>query len=82
MRRTFAFLQHRSLISASTLKTQQPFSARSRKMASGFNGPGLPDGTFSCQEYQFGYISEGLVMENVDIFYGHLEYFKAIWYIL
>jgi hypothetical protein len=34
---------------------------------------GLPDGLFSNQKYQFGYILEGLRMENAGIFYGHLE---------
>jgi hypothetical protein len=29
---------------------------------------GLPDGLFSNQKYHFGYILEGLGMENVDIF--------------
>jgi hypothetical protein len=43
---------------------------------------GLPDGIFSYQKSQFGYISERLGMENVDIFYGHLEYIEAIWYML
>jgi hypothetical protein len=37
-------------------------------------GPGLPDGLFSDQKYQFGYILEGLRMENARIFHGHLEY--------
>jgi hypothetical protein len=27
-------------------------------------------------------IFQGLRLENVDIFYGHLEYFKNIWHIL
>jgi hypothetical protein len=27
-------------------------------------------------------LSEGLAMEDVGIFYGHLVYFMAIWYIL
>jgi hypothetical protein len=31
---------------------------------------------------QFGSIMEGLRMEKAGIFYGHLEYFKVIWYIL
>jgi hypothetical protein len=44
--------------------------------------PGLPDGLFSNQKYQFGYIFEGLRMENAGIFYGHLEYFLVIWYML
>jgi hypothetical protein len=42
---------------------------------------GLPDGLFSYQKTQFGYILEGLGMETVGIFYEHLEYFSAIWYI-
>jgi hypothetical protein len=44
--------------------------------------PGLPDGFFSNQKFQFGQILEGLRWENVDIFYGHLKYFADIWYIL
>jgi hypothetical protein len=44
--------------------------------------PGLPDGFFSNQKYQFWYILEGLGMDIVGIFYGHLEYFTAIGYIL
>jgi hypothetical protein len=28
------------------------------------------------------YILESLGMENVGMFYGHLEYCKAIWYML
>jgi hypothetical protein len=44
--------------------------------------PGLPDGLFSyLKKSKFGYILEGLGMENV-IFYDHLEYFMAISYIL
>jgi hypothetical protein len=37
----------------------------------------LPDGLFSNQKSQFGYILEGLGMENV-VFYGHFGYFTAI----
>jgi hypothetical protein len=43
---------------------------------------GLPDGIFSNQKSQFGYILEGLAIEDVGIFYGDLLYFTAIWYIL
>jgi hypothetical protein len=39
----------------------------------------LPDGLFSNQKSHFGYILEGLGMENIFIFYDHLEYFIAIW---
>jgi hypothetical protein len=42
----------------------------------------LPDGLFSNQKDQFGYILEGQRVENAGIFYGHLEYFTVIWYIL
>jgi hypothetical protein len=54
---------------------------------SGHNGkgnfvPGLPDGLFSNQKFQFGKIFEGLRWEKMDIFYGHLGYFMTIWYIL
>jgi hypothetical protein len=34
---------------------------------------GLPDGISSNQKSQFGKILEGLGMEKVGIFYGHLE---------
>jgi hypothetical protein len=44
--------------------------------------PGLPDGFFSNQKSQFGKILEGLRWENVNIFYGHLEYFTNFWDIL
>jgi hypothetical protein len=44
--------------------------------------PGLPDSFFSNQKSQFGQILQGPRLENVDIFYGHLEYFTDIWYIL
>jgi hypothetical protein len=37
---------------------------------------------FQNQKYQFGYILEGLRLENVNIFYGNLEYFIDIWDIL
>jgi hypothetical protein len=36
---------------------------------------GLPDGFFSNQKSQFGKILDDPRLENVDIFYGHLEYF-------
>jgi hypothetical protein len=41
-------------------------------------GAGLPDGLVSNQKSQFGYILEGLRLENVDIFYGYFEYFRDI----
>jgi hypothetical protein len=40
----------------------------------------LPDGLFSNQKSQFGQILEGFGMENVGLFFDHLEYFMAIWY--
>jgi hypothetical protein len=43
---------------------------------------GLPDGLFSYQKSQFGYILDGLGMEIVGIFYEHFEYYMRIWYIL
>jgi hypothetical protein len=43
---------------------------------------GLPDGIFAYQKSNFGNILEGLGMDNVGIFYCHLVYFIAIWYIL
>jgi hypothetical protein len=33
---------------------------------------------FQTKKSQFGQILEGLTMENVGIFYGHLEYFTAM----
>jgi hypothetical protein len=39
----------------------------------------LPDGLFSNKKSQFGEILEGLIWEIVVIFYGHLEYYMAIW---
>jgi hypothetical protein len=41
-----------------------------------------PDGIFSYQKYNFGYVLEGLGMENFGIFYVHFLYFMVIWYIL
>jgi hypothetical protein len=32
------------------------------------SGAGLPDGVFSKQKYQFGFILEGLWMENAGLF--------------
>jgi hypothetical protein len=40
---------------------------------------GLPDGFFSNQKSQIGKILEGPRLENVVIFYGHLEHFTDIW---
>jgi hypothetical protein len=37
----------------------------------------FPDGSFSYQKSQFGYILEGLGMKNVGIFYDHSEYFHG-----
>jgi hypothetical protein len=44
-------------------------------------GLGLPDGIFSNQKSQFGQILEGLGMKKDGIFFGHLKYITAIWYI-
>jgi hypothetical protein len=43
---------------------------------------GLPDGLFSNQKSKFGKILEGLAMEDVGIFYGHLVHFMVFCYIL
>jgi hypothetical protein len=43
---------------------------------------GLPDGFFSFKKSHFAKILECLGMENVGMFYDHLEYFTALWYIL
>jgi hypothetical protein len=37
--------------------------------------PGLPDGIFSNQKSKFEKILEGLGMENVDLFFCHLDFF-------
>jgi hypothetical protein len=42
----------------------------------------LPDGIFSNQKSKFEKFLDGLAMVDVGIFYGHLVYFTAIWYIL
>jgi hypothetical protein len=44
--------------------------------------PGLPDGFFSNQKSKFGQRLVGLRWENVNIFWGHLEYYTDIWDIL
>jgi hypothetical protein len=43
---------------------------------------GLPDGLFSNQKSKFGKNLEGLAMEHVGIFYGHLVHFTVFCYIL
>jgi hypothetical protein len=43
---------------------------------------GLPDGLFSNQKSKFGLILEGLVMEEVAMFYGLLVHFTVFRYIL
>jgi hypothetical protein len=53
--------------------------------SSGHRVPGLPEGLFSNQKSQNEYILAGVGMENVSIFYDHLEYFPAtlaVWYSL
>jgi hypothetical protein len=44
--------------------------------------PGLPDGLYSNQKIPIWVNLVGLGMENDGIFYGRLEYFTVIWYIL
>jgi hypothetical protein len=41
-------------------------------------GPGLPDGLFSNQKFKFGQILEGLALEDVGLFYGHMVHLKDI----
>jgi hypothetical protein len=38
---------------------------------------GLPDGLFSNQKCKFGNILEGLAMQDVGMFYGHLVHFTV-----
>jgi hypothetical protein len=54
-----------------------PFDSKSQTLlpTKGEIQAGLPDGLFSNQKYQFGLILQGLRLENIDIFSGHLEYF-------
>jgi hypothetical protein len=42
----------------------------------------LPDGLFSNQKSQFGKILECLRWENIDSFYGHLEYLQTLGYLM
>jgi hypothetical protein len=42
----------------------------------------LPDGLFSNQKSTFVYTLEGLAMEDVGIFYGHLVHYTVFCYIL
>jgi hypothetical protein len=42
---------------------------------------GLQDGILSYQKSQFGYILEGLGMENFGIFYCRWINFMGIWYL-
>jgi hypothetical protein len=42
--------------------------------------PGLPDGIFAYQTYQFGYILDGFGMENIAKFACYLVYFMTNWY--
>jgi hypothetical protein len=43
----------------------------------------MPDGVyFQTKKSQLGQIFEGLVMDDVGLFYGVLVYFMAMWYIL
>jgi hypothetical protein len=46
------------------------------------NSPGLPDDIFSFQKSGFWYIFEDIGMENASTFYGYLEYFIDLCYIL
>jgi hypothetical protein len=43
---------------------------------------GLPDVLYSNQKFQLGKNFQGLKLENVDIFYGHLEHCEFIWHIV
>jgi hypothetical protein len=40
---------------------------------------GLPDGIFAYRKSQFGYILEGLGVDNVGILYGHSVYVHLIY---
>jgi hypothetical protein len=42
----------------------------------------LPDGLFSNQRNKFGKIFEGLALEDVGVFYGHVVHFTVFCYIL
>jgi hypothetical protein len=64
------------------IRVQRIFAQEERDMLFEACPPGLPDGIFSNQKYHFGLILEGLAMEDVGIFYGHLVYITVILYIL
>jgi hypothetical protein len=51
-------------------------------LLAGCVGTGLPDGFFSEKIPVWVYTLEYLGMENVVIFFGHLDYFTTIGYIL
>jgi hypothetical protein len=44
-------------------------------------GAGLPDGIFSYQKSEFGYILNGPGMDFAGIFYGQWVYFAPIGYV-
>jgi hypothetical protein len=44
--------------------------------------PGLPDGLFSYQKSQFGYIFEDHGLENFGVFYGHLAFLLPFWFVV
>jgi hypothetical protein len=73
----FAVFRSHAKLSASSAKPLPSRSKNGRRSA-----PGLPDGFFSDQKSQFGYILEDLGMENVIIYSGQLEYFTTIGYII
>jgi hypothetical protein len=52
------------------------FRAIARNLSTRSSIPGMPDGIFSNQNSQFGYILEGLGMQNVGILFG---LFMPIW---
>jgi hypothetical protein len=41
---------------------------------------GLPDGIFSNQKFTIGINFGGFEVDNVGIFYAHLEYIASNWY--
>jgi hypothetical protein len=52
---------------------------KSQKIVIITSTPGFPDGINFQTKFPSWVILEGLAMEDIDIFNGHLMYFMSIW---
>jgi hypothetical protein len=75
----FRYIDHKR---NSDSKEKKYLSCRDSNAMTTLTHTGLPDGVFENQKYQIWFIWEGVVTENVGLFYGHLAHFKAIWNIV